>query len=104
MPSHPRNLYAQELTNMQNFNVLKCIAKYCIEQESHPAKELLPHRKIKFDKLRTHLNEEAGIKQKPCLHVIGPIKSLPLRDFVYIIGDLNKGLNFHHSFFLAGNF
>ena len=30
-------------------NVLKSIEKYFIEQESHPAKELLPYKKIKFD-------------------------------------------------------
>ena len=29
---------------------------------------------------------------------------LPLPDLVYIIGDLDKGLNFHQSFFLVENF
>ena len=43
------------------FNVLKLM--YWIEQESHPTKELLPYCKIKLNKLRTHLNGEAEIKQ-----------------------------------------
>ena len=29
---------------------------------------------------------------------------LPLPDVVYIIGDPDEGLDFYHSFFLAGNF
>ena len=59
---------------------------------------MLPYRKIKSDKLRTQLNSEANIKQNPCLQFIGQIQPSLFRDFVYIIGDLNKGLNFHHSF------
>ena len=51
----------------EEFNVLKCIAKYSIEQESCPAKEFPPYMKIKVsDKPIKHLNGEKEIKQKSC--------------------------------------
>ena len=81
MSTHPCDLYAQKTHPHAEFNVLKCTEKYSIEflQDSHPAKQLFPYRKIKFDKLRTYLSEKEEIKQKPCLHVI---RQMPLRDFV----------------------
>ena len=55
----------------EEFNVLKCIAKYSIEQESCPAKEFPPYMKIKVsDKPIKHLNGEKEIKQKSCSYVI----------------------------------
>ena len=51
----------------EEFNVLKCIAKYSVEQESCPAKEFPPYMKIKVnDKPIKHLNGEKEIKQKSC--------------------------------------
>ena len=51
----------------EEFNVLKCIGKHSIEQESCPAKEFPPCMKIKVsDKPIKHLNGEKEIKEKSC--------------------------------------
>ena len=61
----------------------------------------------KSDKRITDPNGDGGRNPAKAMFIcyrISTTPSLPLPDLVCIIGDLDEGLNFHHSFFLAGNF